>query len=115
MSWWVSLNKDGKLVEVKLFEEGGTYCLGGANAADLNITYNYGPYFHICLDKKKGLRWLDGKKARDAIVRMERAVKELGTDKDNNYWKSTPGNAGYALSTLLKWAKRYPEAIFEVD
>ena len=109
------MSKEGKLVEVEPFEEGGTYCLGGSDTADINITYNYGPYFHICLDKKKGLRWLDGKKAKDAMARMERAVKELGTGKDDNYWKPTPGNAGYAPSILLKWAKRHPEAIFEVN
>lgn len=115
MSWWVSLSKDGKLVKVESHVEGATYCLGGSDGADLNITYNYSPHYYNRLDKRKGLRWLDGKKAKEALARLERGVKELGTEKDNDYWKSTLGNAGYALSVLLKWAKRHPEAIFRVN
>jgi len=115
MSWWVSLSKDGKLVKVESHVEGATYCLEGSDGADLNITYNYSPHYYNSLDKRKGLEWLDGKKAKEALARLERAIKELGTEKDNDYWKSTPGNAGYALLILLKWAKQYPEAIFEVN
>jgi hypothetical protein len=62
-----------------------------------------------------GIHWLNKKKASKTIERLEEAVKELGTEKSNNYWESTPGNAGYALSILLKWAKQYPDAIFEVS
>jgi hypothetical protein len=29
----------------------------------------------------------------------------LGVECDDDYWKPTPGNAGYALSVLLSWAK----------
>ena len=35
--------------------------------------------------------------------------KEVRTKKGG---EQAPGNAGYALSILLKWAKRYPETIF---
>ncbi len=115
MSYDISLVKDGKTVTVESHEEGGTYALGGSDGANLNVTYNYCRHFYEHLDKKKGIRWLYGKKARDTIKRLEKSVKELGVEKDDNYWKSTSGNAGYALSILLKWAKQHPEAIWEGD
>lgn len=121
MSYWVSLEKDKKIIKVKPFEEGGTYVLGGSDEADLNITYNYGWFYWKCLDKKAGLKWLNGKLAKDCIGKLEKTIKELGTNRykrDNeypDYWAPTPGNAGYALNILLKWAKMNPEAKFKVD
>lgn len=116
MSHWVYLeNEDGKLVEVTRFEEGGTYALGGQTEAELNITYNYSPHYYRVLDKKKGLEWLHGKKAKGCIHRLEDAVAKLGTVRDQDYWKATEGNAGYALSILLGWAKANPEATFRVS
>ena len=115
MSYDVYLRKGGKTVEVERHREGGTYCLGGTESAELNITYNYSPFFYKYLDKKKGLRWLYGRKARQTIKRLEKAVKELGIKQHSNYWEKTSGNAGYALSILLKWAERHPKAIWEGD
>lgn len=113
MSWWVSLSKEGKLVEVESHAEGGTYCLGGTVAADLNVTYNYSQFFFQCFGQN-GLNWINGKKAKSVTKLLEKAVRKLGTKRDDNYWKRTPGNAGYALSILLKWAKQHPEAKFSV-
>lgn len=48
------------------------------------------------------------------MERLRIAVNTLGTVRDNDYWKPTPGNAGYALAILLKWAGQYPEARFKV-
>lgn len=31
------------------------------------------------------------------------------------YWKATPGNAGYAASILLAWARQYPQGVWEVN
>ena len=113
MSWWVSLNdENGSPVTVDSFEDGGTYALGGSSEADLNITYNYSPHYYRHLDEDEGLMWLRGKKAADTIERLETAIAALGTERDKDYWKATPGNAGYALSILLKWARQYPDAVF---
>jgi len=113
MSWWVSLEENGEPVEVECHQEGGTYCLGGSTTAELNITYNYGWFYKRFLHED-GLWWLDGKKAADCISKLEAAIQELGTQRHQDYWAPTPGNAGYALSILLKWAKQYPDAVFRV-
>lgn len=115
MSYDVSLMRFGQVVEVEHFTEGGTYPLGGTNEAHINITYNYSFFFHHFLDKDHGLRWLYGKEAQATIERLEEAVKILGTRQYPDYWADTPGNAGYALSILLKWAKQHPDAIWEGD
>lgn len=115
MSYDVSLERDGRPVEVQQHSEGGTYVIGGTNSAELNITYNYSPYFYEHLDKDKGLRWLYGRKAKDCITRLEQAVKALGTKQSHDYWEKTAGNAGYALNILLGWAKQHPDAMFDGD
>lgn len=95
-------------------EDGGTYVLGGTNQACLNITYNYSKFFYDTLDAEKGLRFLNGMTAENVTPLLEVSVLALGTERDNDYWKATEGNAGYALSILLKWAKQHPRGIFEV-
>jgi len=115
MSYDLGLYINSEPVEVSLFKEGGTYVLGGSDRAELNVTYNYGHWYYKCLSPRKGLRWLYGKKAKDCIKRLEKAVKALGTKRNNDYWKDTKGNAGYALNILLKWAKQYPNAVFSGD
>ena len=115
MSYDITLIKDGKAVQVPLHNEGGIICVGGTYVADINITYNYGYFFMKSLSPRKGIRWLYRKKAKDTIKRLEKAIRELGTKRDSDYWKATPGNAGYILSVLLKWAKQHPDAIWEGD
>ena len=113
MSFWVYLYDETNMpVKIEPHSEGGTIILGGTDEAELNITYNYSSYYYEHLSPRKGLRWLHKKKARDTIKRLEKAVKELGTKKDKDYWKTTKGNAGYALSILLHWARQYPKAKF---
>jgi len=113
MSWWVSLEQDGKPVEVERHWEGGTFTVGGSTLAEINITYNYGFFYRHCLHPD-GLWWLDGKRARDCVGRLEAAIKELGASRYRDYWTPTPSNAGFALSILLAWAKEHPEATFRV-
>lgn len=135
MSYDVSLNgKDGVPLQVKHFEEGGTRAMGGTDRAELNITYNYSWFYYLLLDKKKGLRWLYGRSARDCVDRLQIAVDKLGCRRymvhqrgydpldpgthhlqRHEYWAPTPGNAGYALNVLLHWAKANPEAVFDGD
>lgn len=116
MSFWVYLkNEKDSCVKVKKHEEGGTRVIGGTDDAELNITYNYSRYFYEHLSPRKGLRWLNGKKASNTIRRLEKAIKELGVQRDMDYWATTSGNAGYALSILLDWAKQHTKAIFYVS
>jgi len=109
MSYWVYLGKTTP-VKVSQHVEGGTYALGGTDRAELNITYNYSKHFYSWLDTKDGLRWLDNKTAKQTIKQLEIAVHNLGTKRTLNYWDNTPGNAGYALSILLFWARKHPRA-----
>ena len=116
MSWDVYLTHGGETtLKVPLHQEGGTYALGGTNAAELNITYNYSPYYYTHLDEEKGLRWLDGQIAKDTIDRLQSAVEELGVVRDSDYWRQSPGNAGYALNILLSWARLHPEGVWIVN
>jgi hypothetical protein len=114
MSYDLSLVKDGKPVEVEAHEEGGTYVLGGRSEASLNVTYNYSKQFDA-LDVEKGLRWLYGKTGRETLDRLAHAIAALGTERDNDYWKGTAGNAGHALAVLYRWAKQHPDAVWEGD
>jgi hypothetical protein len=97
-------------------DQGGTYRVGGATEAWLNITYNYAWFYYRFLDGEKGIRWLYGKPGFLCVNRLKRAIKELGTEpRHKDYWASTPENAGYALSILLKWAEEFPLGIFNGD
>ena len=116
MSWDVSLERAGP---VERREDGGTYVLGGTTEADLNVTYNYGGEFRSAWPEKiEGSnalgKMLDGRKALDTIPLMEQAIVTLTTDRDGDYWAPTPGNAGYALSILLGWARQYPKGTWRV-
>jgi hypothetical protein len=116
MSYDIDLvDEEGKICKVKRHAEGGTYVVGGTEEAHLNVTYNYSDHFYETLDEEEGIRWLYGKSGRECTTRLEAAVKALSTERSNDYWEKTPGNAGYALSTLLKWAKEHPNAKFRGD
>ena len=128
MSWWVYLvtdrekwDADGEdyedaVAEVESHQEGGTYAMGGIGKAELSVTYNYGGSFrdHVEGLKESGLSGLDGQRAGDWIEPMKAAIQALGTERDEEYWADTEGNAGHALSILLGWAKQYPDAMFAV-
>ncbi|MDD3474441.1 MAG: hypothetical protein PHP08_00875 [Candidatus Dojkabacteria bacterium] len=110
----ILLNEKGEPVIVENHSEGGTYVMGGTRDAELNVTYNYSHFYYQHLNGKEGLRWLNGKKAKDVIDALEKAIRELGIERDSDYWEATEGNAGYALRILLTWARQYPDAVFEV-
>ena len=127
MSYWVTLAYADSPAKVGSHQEGGTYVAFrktellhgqyitvGSDNAELNVTYNYSPNICAALHQE-GLRWLSGKVARDCIGALAIAVRQLGTECDNDYWEPTKGNAGYALSILLNWAKQHPTAVFHVD
>jgi len=111
MSFVISLvGEHEKPVEVAKHTEGCNCEIDGTTAT-MGITYNYSR-FYWTVDREKGLAWLYGKKASECIPRLKEVVAVLGTGQNADYWASTPGNAGYALSVLLKWAEQYPDAEF---
>jgi hypothetical protein len=114
MSYDVDLvDNEGNIVEVVPHQEGGIVCLGGSDKAALSVTYNYTKFYYENLDEKDGLRWLDGKLAKDTLVRLEQTIEKLVGDK-SDYYEATAGNAKHALKILLAWAKQYPYAKFKV-
>lgn len=115
MGWSIDLSDDSGIVKVPVHNEGSTLTVGGNVDASINLTWNYSKFYYDVVDKKKGLKWISGKKAKNTISRLTKAVKALGVDFSGDYWIATPGNAGKALATLLSWAKIHPEAIWEVS
>jgi hypothetical protein len=116
MGYDISLiGKDGESVQVDQFSEGGVQPVGGSTIADISITYNYSKFFYDTIDKEQGIRWIYGRPAGECIDRLKSAIDVLGTDKDEDYWKPTAGNAGHIIGVLLKWATAYPSCVFRGD
>jgi len=114
MSYDIDLiDENGKPYKVDKFCEGETQVLGGSTESSLNITYNYSKFYDD-LDEQEGIHWLHNKKAETTIIKLKATIKKLGTNKAIDYWAAIPGNAGFALSILLKWAEQYPDGIFKV-
>lgn len=86
----------------------------GIDRAMIDITSNYRRYYEAYLDEKNGIGWLDNRRASECIERLENAVSVLGDSPDDDHWDDTPGNAGYALSILMSWARLHPDARFTV-
>ena len=87
-------------------EAGGTYQIGGTLNAWLNITYNYSKYFYRVFGEK-GIRGLYGKTAGDSIEWLQQGIDQLGDDPpDDDYWRSTAGNAKASLCGLLVIARQ---------
>jgi len=120
MSWYVDLVVDGKPVQVEPHQAG---CMQVAELrgdelvaidrtdASCSVTYNYSLLFGLA---GFDIRDMHGKKASETIESLKSAVEKLGTRRDEDYWKETPGNAGAALESLLHWAQQYPDATWEV-
>jgi len=100
-------------LDVPSFEDGGTYVLGGSRQAELNVTSNYSKlfaqYFH-----EDGIGWIDGKTGKEALPYLKHGLAILGQVPDEDYWKSTPGNAGLVLKRLVLWAELNPAGTFEI-
>lgn len=113
MSWWVYMvDKDEQTLTCEPFEDGGTYPLGGTSECELNVTYNYGGHFYKALGFE--FKALDGMTGDQSILALAKAVDVLGTIRDDDYWASTPGNAGAVLARMLAWARAYPDGKFLV-
>lgn len=94
--------------------KGGTYCVGGQTEATFNITYNYADHFYRVIGPE-GIRTLYGKSGAETIPMLKEAIQELGDDVDDNYWKSTEGNAKRSLQSLLALAQMRPDGIWDGD
>lgn len=112
-------------VQVEHRTDGGTYRVGGTDEAELNITYNYARNWWPVWQRIGGPEDGEGdgslgkmigeKRAGDTIEWLSKAVEILGTERDPDYWAATDGNAGYALSILLGWARQHPDAVWRIS
>ena len=93
---------------------GGTYCIDGTTAMELNITYNYAKHYYRTMGEK-GIRTIYGMTGADSIPVLEDAIAKLKDDATNDYWEDTEGNAKRALIQLLVLAKIRPDGIWDGD
>jgi len=118
MSWNVTMyNIDDKVVE---FDEpvkqvGGNICLSNTHEAEISgLTYNYSHYYYKYLNNDDGLRFLDGMYVEQSIPYLEKAIDALdqSTEKPDDYWASTEGNARKPLVEMLEWARKAPDGAY---
>jgi len=93
---------------------GGTYVVGGTNSCEFNITYNYAPHF-VKVFGPKGIRTIYGMTGTQSLPLIRAAITALGNDTDQDYWKSTEGNARLALLPLEFFASAYPHGKWKGD
>ena len=92
---------------------GGNYAVGGTTEAWLNITYNYsGHYYGVW---GYSINDFHGQPTLDVIPKLVEAIKVLGSERDDNYWASTPGNAGAALVDLMGLISQFPNGKLDVS
>jgi len=96
------------------YMKGGTYQIGGTREAWINITCNYSRHYCKTMGED-GIRTIYGKSGAESIPILQSAIAKLGDDVDENYWKSTEGNAKKALYQLLALAQMRPDGIWEGD
>jgi hypothetical protein len=61
---------DGKLVPAIVTE------------CDINITYNYSPFYREYIDSELGIRWIYGKTGAEVKERLEKAILKLGIQRN---------------------------------
>ena len=91
----------------------GTYPVGGATRAEVNVTYNYAKHYSSM--GPKGLREIYGKTGHESIDILMHTIKLLDNDETEDYWQSTEGNARMALIQLCYFAMLYPEGVWDGD
>lgn len=123
MGWNVSLERDGEPVEVSPHRAGGVQSAkvnddGRLEAidnvlADMSVTYNYSGLFRHALEVD--FDELNGRRASDVAPILTAAAVELGTDRDDDYWKPTEGNVGFILSQMAAWSRQHPDAVWRIS
>ena len=93
---------------------GGTYVLGGTNAATLNVTYNYSPHYYRLMGEN-GIRAIYGLSGAESIPILTKAIEALSDEMDEDYWKPTEGNAKAALLQLRAMAQMRPDGVWDGD
>ena len=137
MGYNISLRNNGKndnwdvMTTAIRHQEGGNYVAfeqtadgqiqQGTADCDIHVTGNYSKIYERVFPDSEATRTtglkqtlLISRTAEETIPVLERAVKELGTERHPDYWKATDGNAGRVLNTLLGWAREHPNGVWWV-
>lgn len=128
MGWGIQLMQGGEVVEVAAHTLGSNVVVGGNPEASMTVTFNYSPrYFgsgvqtpepwehHGELREDFSPWWLHGRSGRETAPVLFAVVQALGTERSDNYWEATPGNAGFVVAEMLRWALDHPDAVWAVD
>lgn len=79
--------KNGKLHAAKI-----TDC-------DINITYNYSPFYREHIDLNAGIRWIYGKTGAEVQERLTEAVRKLGIERSvTPFWQIDFNYTGSEIS-----------------
>lgn len=132
MSYTVAIGQE--IAQVSPHTEGGTIAVGGSTEARMDVTYNYGWYYHLVFGEN-GIRHLKGMHVGQSLPLIANAIYRLSApnmrdqynaDKDNDhldtwtepddyYWKPTPENALAVLKVMMIWGLDNINGIWYVD
>jgi hypothetical protein len=85
---------------------GGTYQMGGTQEAWLNVTYNYSKHFYRVFPAREnngGIRFIYGLTGAESIPILKAAIKQLGDDVDDDYWKACIVRATSVGTIATRW------------
>ena len=89
---------------------------GDPGWASLDFPAGYDPHLRrVDTFGGSGLVSLEDKRGPDLAAPLEHALAVLGCARGDDPREGTPGNAGYALSILLRWAGQFPDAPLRVE
>lgn len=101
---------------------------GATDEAWLNITYNYGHYYHEALENdsdygsmsEEGIRCIYDKSGAESIPILDRMIENIikkypNLQSSSNYWEDVPGNAIRPLYQLKAMASLRPDGIWRGD
>lgn len=86
-----------------------------------NITYNLSDMYYKCIDKKLGLKKLNGLSSKEALPIVKRAIEDMIENKEE-YEKLNPSNGWGSYDGLLRdlrnlkeSCEQIPDGVIEVD
>lgn len=145
MSWDISLRDPVTHKTIELsephFMRGGLYQQGGTKELWLNVTWNYGRWYHLdglfpsfpddrFSGGRAGIRSIYGMTGAESIPVLEKAIAALEARTDDisgkeraqwmekgtsSYWIPTRENAIKPLHQLLAFAKMRPDGVWDGD
>jgi hypothetical protein len=101
-------------IEKKHDLRGGIFVVGGTRELTYNITYNYCVNYDACLFS---IHDLNKKTIKETMGKLKEVEYKLQGKPDDNYWKSSDGNAKKAVQDLITLSELAPseECLWSVN